>query len=93
MYIHTGARLSWIGDFCTKSNSTAGDGIDNDCDDQIDEELHNGVDDDGDGLIGKICIINLRESEMITMTARNSQDMKLLSNVINKSKLRFSTYR
>ena len=53
MYIHTGARLSWIGDFCTKSNSTAGDGIDNDCDDQIDEELDNGVDDDGDGLIGR----------------------------------------
>ena len=49
-----GARLSPIGDFCTLTNTTAGDGLDNDCDDQIDEELENGVDDDGDGLIGEV---------------------------------------
>ena len=49
-----GARLSPIGDFCTLTNTTAGDGLDNDCDDQIDEELENGVDDDGDRNIGEV---------------------------------------
>ena len=28
-----------------------GDGIDNDCDDLIDEEAYDGIDNDGDGLI------------------------------------------
>ena len=46
--------MSPIGNFCTLTNTTAGDGLDNDCDDQIDEEFDNGVDDDGDGLIGEL---------------------------------------
>lgn len=48
-----GMRLAPIGDFCTPSNGLSKDGLDNDCDDRIDEELLNGIDDDGDGLIGK----------------------------------------
>ena len=50
--------MSPIGDFCTLTNTTAGDGLDNDCDDQIDEELENGVDDDADGLIGEVTPCN-----------------------------------
>lgn len=56
--IMIGARLSPIGDFCIPTNSTAKDGLDNDCDDQIDEELLNGIDDDGDGLIGKLTVFS-----------------------------------
>lgn len=35
------------------SASIANDGMDNDCDGSIDEELMNGIDDDGDGRIGE----------------------------------------
>ena len=56
-----GARFSPIGDDCTPSNWTAGDGLDNDCDNLIDEELGNGIDDDGDGLLGmhECCAVHL----------------------------------
>ena len=36
---------------CLPTNTTGGDKIDNDCDDATDEELANGLDDDGDGRI------------------------------------------
>lgn len=48
-----GQRLASIGDYCTATTAVANDGLDNDCDNQIDEELANGVDDDGDGLVGR----------------------------------------
>ena len=36
---------------CQKTETAAGDGIDNDCDGRIDEEKLNGKDDDADGTI------------------------------------------
>ena len=36
---------------CEVTTGTPGDGVDNDCDGQIDEEFPDGKDDDGDGLI------------------------------------------
>ena len=36
---------------CVKTRTSAGDGIDNDCDGKIDEEKKNGKDDDNDGKI------------------------------------------
>jgi len=44
--------LASIGDYCVQSANSANDGKDNDCDGRIDEEIANGVDDDGDGLVG-----------------------------------------
>ncbi|KAK3612559.1 hypothetical protein CHS0354_024546 [Potamilus streckersoni] len=49
-----GMRITSIYDACVKTtspNGGNGDGIDNDCDNRIDEELHNGKDDDLDSLI------------------------------------------
>ena len=46
--------MKWLQPFdwnCLPTNTTGGDKIDNDCDDATDEELANGVDDDGDGRI------------------------------------------
>lgn len=48
-----GSRLASIGDYCVTSAAVVNDGVDNDCDGAIDEELGNGIDDDGDGYIGK----------------------------------------
>ena len=36
---------------CRKTKPEAGDGIDNDCDGKVDEEIRNGKDDDGDGFV------------------------------------------
>ncbi|CAH1240520.1 MATN2 [Branchiostoma lanceolatum] len=36
---------------CIESPTFPGDGFDNDCDLRVDEEIENGIDDDGDGLI------------------------------------------
>ena len=36
---------------CEKTRTSAGDGIDNDCDGKIDEEKKDGKDDDNDGKI------------------------------------------
>ena len=52
LFSYLGQRLASIGDYCTTSVAVANDGLDNDCDGQIDEELANGIDDDGDGFIG-----------------------------------------
>lgn len=52
LFCYLGQRLASIGDYCTTSVAVANDGLDNDCDGQIDEELANGIDDDGDGYIG-----------------------------------------
>ena len=49
-----GMRITAIYDACVITQTTIGgngDGIDNDCDNKIDEEILNGKDDDGDGLI------------------------------------------
>ncbi|XP_013415051.1 IgGFc-binding protein [Lingula anatina] len=46
-----GCRLAPIGDYCSLTTSVAGDGLDNDCDGFLDEELLNSIDDDGDGLV------------------------------------------
>ncbi|CAH1244450.1 FCGBP [Branchiostoma lanceolatum] len=46
-----GFRLAEIAPPCARSLPIAGDGLDNDCDGTIDEELLNELDDDGDGRI------------------------------------------
>jgi PKD repeat protein len=46
-----GARLAKIADQCSPTDTVQADGIDNDCDRKIDEELLNGTDDDGDGKV------------------------------------------
>ncbi|XP_061179024.1 uncharacterized protein LOC133187622 [Saccostrea echinata] len=51
----TGMRLTSINRPCINSPSSHGDGLDNDCDRKIDEEIDNGQDDDGDGLIDEDC--------------------------------------
>lgn len=40
---------------CQITTQVNGDGIDNDCDGSIDEELCNGVDDDADGAVDEDC--------------------------------------
>lgn len=55
---HLGTRLASIGSYCVVSTPVVNDGLDNDCDGQIDEELQNGLDDDGDGAIGKLMVIS-----------------------------------
>ncbi|XP_032219628.2 uncharacterized protein LOC5518875 [Nematostella vectensis] len=44
-----GFPFGW--NICPSKSQTQMDGIDNDCDGQIDEEVLNGIDDDGDGLV------------------------------------------
>ncbi|XP_062607186.1 uncharacterized protein LOC134268975 [Saccostrea cucullata] len=51
----TGMRLTSINTPCIIVPSSHGDGLDNDCDRKIDEEIDNGQDDDGDGLIDEDC--------------------------------------
>jgi hypothetical protein len=46
-----GSRLARIAETCTQAEIEQGDGIDNDCDHRIDEEIFNGQDDDGDGKV------------------------------------------
>ncbi len=46
-----GSRLAKIADPCVPTETEQGDGIDNDCDRRIDEELFNQLDDDGDGRV------------------------------------------
>ncbi|XP_035699745.1 IgGFc-binding protein-like isoform X2 [Branchiostoma floridae] len=46
-----GLRLASFSNNCVMTVPMAGDGVDNDCDRLVDEELLNGRDDDGDGLI------------------------------------------
>ena len=44
---------------CRRTRSRPGDGIDNDCDGKIDEELLDGIDSDGDGRIGEdLAVVN-----------------------------------
>ncbi|OWF44660.1 Hemicentin-1 [Mizuhopecten yessoensis] len=55
----TGMRMAGINTICVPSTTVVGDGIDNDCDGLIDEELCNaenlGNDDDGDGTAEEDC--------------------------------------
>lgn len=46
------------GSYCTPSEMSDSDSADNDCDYRVDEELLNGVDDDGDGLIDEDVAVN-----------------------------------
>ncbi|CAH1261570.1 FCGBP [Branchiostoma lanceolatum] len=46
-----GLRLENVSDQCQITETVWGDGVDNDCDKRVDEELLDGRDDDGDGLI------------------------------------------
>ncbi|XP_078685483.1 IgGFc-binding protein-like [Branchiostoma floridae x Branchiostoma belcheri] len=46
-----GFRLASFPKDCKKMEPVPGDGIDNDCDRRVDEELLNGIDDDNDGQI------------------------------------------
>ncbi|XP_063443799.1 SCO-spondin-like isoform X2 [Mytilus trossulus] len=55
----TGMRMAPINEICVPSATVVGDGIDNDCDGLIDEELctteNQGRDDDGDGVAEEDC--------------------------------------
>ncbi|XP_071130861.1 uncharacterized protein [Mytilus edulis] len=55
----TGMRMAPINEICVPSATVVGDGIDNDCDGLIDEELctteNQGQDDDGDGVAEEDC--------------------------------------
>lgn len=54
-----------------------GDGIDNDCDNNVDEEACNGVDDDSDGLIDEDCAASSTEAfgnEYVIMFMENNVD-------------------
>lgn len=48
-----GMRL--VAQGCVITTQTEGDGIDNDCDGSVDEELCNNIDDDADGSIDEDC--------------------------------------
>lgn len=40
---------------CVATTMNEGDGIDNDCDGAVDEELCNSIDDDADGAVDEDC--------------------------------------
>ena len=42
---------------CVPSVGGPGDGADNDCDLNVDEELYNSVDDDHDGVVDEVTIV------------------------------------
>jgi len=53
------------------------DGVDNDCDGQVDEESCNSVDDDGDGRIDEDCVQSSTEAfgnEYVIMFMENNVD-------------------
>ena len=58
-----GMRL--VAQGCVQTTQTEGDGIDNDCDGSVDEELCNSIDDDADGSIDEDCG---RKSAFITQS-------------------------
>ena len=58
-----GMRL--VAQGCVQTTQTEGDGIDNDCDGSVDEELCNSIDDDADGSIDEDCG---RKSAVITQS-------------------------
>ncbi|XP_013411289.1 uncharacterized protein LOC106174328 isoform X4 [Lingula anatina] len=52
-----GMRLAPINEPCNRTSQSVDDGLDNDCDGRIDEELcGNGIDDDGDGVQDEDCV-------------------------------------
>lgn len=56
MFYHvyfSGMRL--VSRQCTPTTQVSGDGVDNDCDGSVDEELCNGVDDDADNAVDEDC--------------------------------------
>ena len=67
-----GMRVTTIYDACTPrpaTNGGNGDGVDNDCDNRIDEEILNGKDDDNDGLIDEDIVYSgvIRQKKHIDM--------------------------
>lgn len=49
-------RMAPLWESCKETSETRADGLDNDCDGRIDEELLNNVDDDGDGRVDEDCV-------------------------------------
>ena len=46
---------------CVTSESQPGDGVDNDCDDRIDEEVRDNKDNDGDGKVDEdLALVSIR---------------------------------
>ncbi|XP_067948898.1 uncharacterized protein [Watersipora subatra] len=73
-----GTRLASIGAYCKESSSVSNDGLDNDCDGSIDEELLNGIDDDGDGMI----VLNTTASRPAALTTPTSNSTNTTSTMI-----------
>ncbi len=56
---------------CKRTRSRPGDGIDNDCDGRIDEELLDGKDTDGDGRIGEDLAVVIEKARVYSVFKTN----------------------
>lgn len=60
-----GMRMASLYDACVETSSKIGDGLDNDCDGRVDEEVGNQRDDDGDTLIDEDVVYAKDETTVV----------------------------